>query len=619
MNKKMYSAVGLVLVAVLLIAINALSGAVLKGSRLDMTESKFYTLADGTRNVLNNLDDTVTLRFFFSEKAAVNSPSLTNYARRVRDLLEEYAAASGGKIKLIVVDPEPFSDEEDQAVQNRMQGVPIDAAGTLAYFGLAGSGATDEKEVIPFFQFDREQSLEYDITRLIYNLSHPEKKPVGIISALPIEGMPPNPMVQIRGTPEWSVLSMMRQTFSLRFLGTDVDTISDELAVVMVVHPRGLSDKTLYAIDQFALRGGRVLMFVDPFAEEDLAAPGGVRASNPARLLEAWGVEMADGKVVTDIQSATRVTVTGGGQPQAVDYVAWLSLKPSNFNKKDFIAGGLSQINMATPGALRKKDGGTTEVTPLIESSERAMGVESTQFATPSPMDLLKNYQPGSEKQALAVRVSGKAKSAFPHAPVKLDEPAPHLAESKDVINVLVVADADMLADRFWVDVRNFFGQVVAIPRADNGAFVLNALDHLSGSSDLIGLRSRGEFSRPFERVKEIQREAERRFLDKEKELREKLADTERKIKELQSQKQSGNAVLLSTEQRQEMENFQAEQVRVRKELRNVQHELRKNIESLGSTLKFVNIALVPVLVILFAIGIGLYRQRRAAARGAAA
>lgn len=614
MNKRLFSVVGLIFVAVLLVAINALAGTLFKSARLDLTAAHFYTLSDGTKNILKNLDDTVTLRFFFSEKLAQSSPGITNYARRVRDLLEEFVTHSNGKLKLVVADPEPFSDEEDQAVQSRMQGVPFDSAGSMVYLGLVGSGATDEKEVIPFFQMDREQSLEYDITRLIYNLSHPVKKPVGIISTLPIEGLPPNPAMPLRTNTEWAVLNVMRQTFTLRFLGVDVDMVPDDIDVLMVVHPKGISEKTLYAIDQFALRGGRVLMFVDPFAEEDSAGVGG-RSSNPKQLLDAWGVELVDGKVAADIQAATRVSVAGGAQAQSVEYVAWLSLKGANFNKSEFVAGGLDQINMASSGILKKKAGATTEFSPLVETSDRAMVVDAMRLQNPNPTELFNMYKPGAEKLTLAGRISGKAKSAFPQgAPVKFDSAPAPLAESKDVINVILVADVDLLSDRFWVDVRNFFGQRVATPRASNATFVVNALDNLSGSNDLISLRSRGEFSRPFEKVKEIQRDAEKRFLDKEKEVREKLKDTERKIQALQSQKQSGNAVLLSNEQRQEMENFRMEQLKTRKELRNVQHELRKNIEALGTQLKFINIGLVPLIVMLFAAGIGIYRSRRSAA-----
>ena len=613
MNRHLFSVVGLIFVAVLLVAINALAGAAFKSARLDLTAAHFYTLSEGTKNILKNLDDTVTLRFFFSEKLTQSSPGITNYARRVRDLLEEFVTHSNGKLKLVIADPEPFSDEEDQAVQNRMQGVPFDSAGSLAYLGLVGSGATDEKEVIPFFQMDREQSLEYDITRLIYNLSHPVKKPVGIISTLPIEGLPPNPALPLRTNTEWAVLNVVRQTFTLRFLGVDVDIVPDDIDVLMVVHPKDMSEKTLYAIDQFALRGGRVLMFVDPLAEDD--STGGARSSNPKQLLDAWGVELVDGKVAADIQSATRVSVAGGLQPQSVEYVAWLSLKSQNFNKTDFIAGGLDQINMASPGILKKKADATTEFTALIETSDRAMPVEAMRLQNPNPAELFNAYKPGTEKLTLAARIRGKTKSAFPQgAPVKFDSAPAPLTEAKDPINVIVVADVDMLSDRFWVDVRNFFGQRIATPRAGNAAFVVNALDNLSGSSDLISLRSRGEFSRPFEKVKEIQRDAEKRFLDKEKEVREKLKETERKIQALQSQKQAGNAVLLSNEQRQEMENFRKEQLKTRKELRNVQHELRKNIEALGTQLKFINIGLVPLIVVLFAAGIGIYRSRRSAA-----
>lgn len=633
MNKKLFSAGGLIIIVVLLLAMNTLSNVVLKSARIDLTENKLFTLSPGTKNIIRDLDEPVTLRFYFSEKLSVGVPGLVNYARRVRDLLEEYAAKSKGNIRLIVSDPEPFSNEEDQAVQYGLQGVPIDTAGSLAYFGLVGTSSTDEEQVIPFFQKNKEQNLEYDISNLVYSLAHPEKKTVGLMSGLPVEGAPANPFLAQSATDkEWMFVTLLKQEFTVRNVGMDLEKIPDDIDVLMIIHPKAISDKAQFGIDQFVLKGGRAMIFVDPHSETDqppvnpqnpMAALTAPRGSNLKRLFDVWGVELVSDKIAGDINAATRVNIGRGLRPQSVDYVVWLALKTDNLNKEDIATGELQHINMATSGILRKKEDTETIFTPLIETSASAMQIDKTsvQFG-PNPVGLLNDYKEGAGKLTLAARISGEVKTAFPDGPPgdpdkpdkqeeKKDVQKEWLSESKTPINIVVVADTDLLSDKFWVTVQNFFGRSIMIPRADNGVFLVNTVDHLSGSGDLISLRSRAGSTRPFGRVKEIQREAEQRFREREKSLQAKLQETERKINELQREKQGSSKLILSQEQKKEIDQFRAEQLKTRKELRNVQHELRKNIERLGTRIKFINIGLIPVGVVFLALGLKVYQKKK--------
>lgn len=620
-NIKLISAGGIGIALALFFALNIFSNVIFKSSRLDLTENNLYTLSEGTQNILEKLDEPVTLHFYYSEKLASDLPQLNNYAKEVRELLEEYVAVSDGMVKLIVADPEPFSDAEDQAVQDGLQGVPIDAAGTTAYFGLVGSGATNEKEVIPFFQMEKESTLEYELTRLVYKLGNPKKVVVGLLSDLPINGSGPmNPMMQMQPTPEWMIATQMKQLFDVRELQKDIKKIPKDVDVLMLVHPKNYSDPLLFAIDQFVLAGGRALVFVDPHAESEQAARDpnnpmagfGPKNSDLKKLFDAWGLEMVSGQLAGDIQSAARVNISQGPRPQAVDYVVWLQMDQENFNHDDFITGDLKTVTMGSAGVLKKKEGANTEFETLIHTSDKAMKIPTTaiQFR-PDPAALLNNYHPGGEVLTLAARITGKFKTAFPNgAPEGADSSGEVLKEAKEPGNIIVFSDADMLEDRFWVNVQNFFGQRVAIPRANNGVLVINALDNLGGSNDLISLRSRGRFSRPFERVKEIQREAEKNFRNREKQLQAKLQETERKLGELQRQKGSDN-MILSADQQAEIKKFRAEQVKTRKDLRNVQHELQKNIEDLGTLLKRINIIFVPLLIIIIAVAVAVYRQKQ--------
>ncbi len=623
-TSKLFFTFSLLAIVALLLVINLFANQVLKSSRIDLTDNQLYTLSAGTKNILSEIDEPVTLRLFFSEKFFTGIPTVMTYGQRVQDLLEEYVSLSEGKLKLIVADPEPFSETEDQAVQFGLQGVPIDASGNQAYFGLAGTNATDDEEIITFFQPDKEESLEYDLTRLVYKLTNPKQRVVGLISSLPIEGrMSPqmNPFAPPSGNQAWFIMNQIKQSFEVKSLETTIEKIPDDVDVLMLVHPKKLSEKTLFAIDQFVLSGGRLLAFIDPFAEVDLpptdpqnpmAAMQAPRNSNLTPLLETWGVELVSGKVVGDRLNAQRVQTQLGRRMQAVDYVAWLSLTKPSFNSSDFITRDLEKIGMATAGYLKKAEGAETELTALIETSAEAMAIDGLQFQFgANPANLLSQYSPGGEKLILAARITGKVPSAYPNGVESNDAISKVLTESIEAINIIIVSDADMLEDKHWVRLQNFFGNQIAQPIANNDVFVLNAIENLSGSNDLISLRSRSKSARPFLKVDALKREAEKRYQDQEKALQNKLQQAERKLAELQRQQEGNSSMILSTEQKQEIAKFRQEQLETRKALRNVQHELVKSIESLGVTLKVINIALMPLVVIIFAALMAMRRSSR--------
>lgn len=642
MRKGLISLGGFAAAAALFVAFNILAGVALRPARLDLTDGKLYTLSEGSRRVARGLDEPVKLTLYYSEKLGASLPAqIRTYATRVREVLGEYARASGGKVVVETVNPEPFSDAEDRAVQAGLVGVPTGAAGQERfYFGLVGTNAVDRQETIPFMRPDREEYLEYELTRMVYLLSEPAKAPVGLMAWLPIEGGF-NPMAQPMGqqqTPAWQVVQQMKDLFDVRTVERTVAEIPADIKVLMLVHPKSVSESTLYAIDQFVLRGGRLLVFVDPHCEADV--PPGInpmqamslpKNSELARLFDAWGIEMAPGVFAADRSAAPRVNVGSPQRPEVVSYVAWAFLKGERLDKADPVTGPLQSLNFATAGVLRKKGGadgpGGLELTPLVRTGtdSAAVDVQKVQFV-PDPKSLLADFVPGGEELTLAARLTGRARSAFtappaPPAPAEGEEApaAPdasgHIAESADPVNIVVVADCDMLADRFWVQEERLGPIVLGLTKmADNGDFVIGLLDNLGGSSELLSLRARGRLARPFERVDALRQEAEARYLAKEQELQNRLRETESKINELQRQRadgQSGGAVLLTPEQQAEIDKFRQEMVATRKELREVQHSLRRDIDSLGTRLKFLNIGLVPALVGLAAVGVGAWRAGR--------
>jgi len=619
MNKNIISTTGLTLAAALFVAVIILANATLTSWRIDLTENKLFTLSEGTLNILHNLEEPVRLDFYFSQKAMIGYPSLMNYGVRVRDMLLEYEAHSNGMLDLNIIDPEVFSEEEDQAVASGMQSVPLNNAGDRAYFGLVGTNSTDEEKIIPFFQSSKESALEYDISKLLYNLAYPEKRVVGIMSSLPIFGDEQEKL------PRWTITDTIEEFFEIRVLGTNPKNL-DGIDVLMIIHPKNIKDDTLFTIDQYVLKGGKVMLFVDPLAEGDRSKPAdpdsGVLPdldSDLNRLTDKWGITVLDQKIVGDINAAMHVQTHSATGPQEVTYLPWLRLAKESFNQEDFATSQLNVIHMGTTGIIEKNDDSEISFTPLIESTKQSMQLDRDfLFIQRDPKIILDNFKSEEKKQVIAARLQGRATTAFPEG--LLDDEGNRKNSEGDAlisegdINVIVIADTDILNDTFWIRNKAYFGMTLPQPIANNGDFVINTLENLSGSNDLASLRTRGEYTRPFERVEAIRRQAELEYREREQKLVATLQETEQKIRTLQQtqgEDATESAMLLTPEQSAEIEKFQTLRIDTRKQLRAVQHELKKNIESLGAKLRFLNIAFLPLIIILISIGTGVYRVTR--------
>ncbi|WP_405120295.1 GldG family protein [Pseudomonas leptonychotis] len=609
MKKLMVSSAGLVLIALAFLAFNLFSSLSLSGARLDLTEQKLYTLSSGTEQILADLDEPVELSFFYSDTATKDLPALRTYAKRVEEMLKAYQREAGDKLKLSIIDPEPFSEEEDKAAEFGLQGIPLQQGGDSIYFGLAGKNSEGQVQVIPFFALDQEEFLEYELSRLVQSLAKPERPVVGVLAGLQVNGG--FDMAARQPTPAWMLIEEIRQLFQIESLKRDVDLIPENVSVLLLIHPKQLPEQTLYAIDQFVLRGGKLLTFVDPYSEADTQAemPGEAvidKASDLPALFKAWGLRMVPDQVLGDGSYAMSVNMGQGQRP--VRHAAWLSLPKNALDKDDISTASLETITVATAGILEPLEGAQTQFTPLIRSSQYAMPFDAKRFGMlANPEELIRELQPTGERYTLAARISGPAQSAYPDG---IEGQKDGLKQA-DTINVIVVADTDMLTDRMWVQVQDFFGQRIPQPWADNAGFAINALDNLAGSEALISVRSRGRFTRPFEVVDAIQRDAEVKFREKEQALQAQLADTEQKLAQLQQSDDPSKALELTPEQQTAVQQFVQQKLAIRKELRNVRYQLNADIESLGSTLKFLNIALVPLVLTLGVLALWLWRRRK--------
>ncbi len=636
MDRSTLGIIGAVVAVILFVAINVFANTSLTSARLDFTESKLFTLSDGTREVLQSVQEPVTLRLFASRTLAEQAPAFGDYIARVRELLQQYSDISGGMVRLEIYNPEPYSVEEDEAVAYGLQGVPLVAGGELLYFGLAATNSTDDQEIIPFFDTRRERYLEYDLTRLVYNLANPKKPVVGLMSYIPIDADP------LKEYKPWVVVEQMEQFFDVKPMGLSMTRIPDEVDVLMVVHPGVLKDETIYAIDQFVLRGGRAMIFVDPHSEADamigaaMRQPPGMTDSDLEKLFTAWGIDYTPDKFVGDRDAATKVEAPApgpGGRSVVADYLAWIGLDAQHFNSDNVVTGELQRIFMSASGAISVAEGAELELEPLISSSPQAMLMDATKIRVqPDPLGLLDEFEPQDTRYAMAALITGRLKSAFPDGPPepeeggdaaseddgdKAEDAAEHLTESQEPVTMIVVADTDLLSDRSWLQFQDFFGQQVAIPTANNAAFVINALDNLTGSTALVSLRSRGLSVRPFHRVEAIRDEAERTYRNTEQELLAKMRETEEKIGQIHTEEGADGQVILTDEQRATLASFRADLIDTRRQLREVQHNLHKDIDSLDGWLKILNIWLVPAIVSIIALVLAWIRRSRYRPRSA--
>jgi len=576
------------------VLVMAISGSLFSGLRLDLTEQKIYTLSDGTKRILSQLDQPVELTLYYSDKASENLTSLRAYAKRVIELLDEYVILADGKLSLTVIDPVAFSEAEDKAAEFGLQAVPI-PSGDSVYFGMTAKNEKGDDAIVPFFQPDKEAFLEYEVTELIYRLSKTTRNVVGLATTLDIRGG--FDMQRGGQTPPWTIYEQLDQLYDLRWVDESLESIESDIELLILVQPKTLDEVALYQLEQYVLRGGKLIVFTDPKAETDNAdamMSGGEGLDNPlAPLFEAWGVNVNSDQVVAD--GAYGLTVSMGQGRPPVRHVGLLGVQVDGFNPNEIALADLEVLNFASAGFLEVIDGATTTFDSLVWSSTYAQPVDVNAYnLIQDPSELQRNLQPSGDSYTLAARISGPAKAVIARPETLADE---GLSQA-DNINVMVVADTDVLSDRLWVQVQNFFGQRIVQPWADNGAFMHNLVEQYLGSSDLISIRSRGRFVRPFEVVQDLQQQAETDYLENERVLQQQLEETEARLAELEKQR-GQDSLTLSPEQEAALMEFQREKLRIRKALRDVRHELDKDIEGLGTTLKVLNIAVAPLLLTL--------------------
>jgi len=620
-TQRQMSVTSLILLAVAFIVAISISNQLFSGWRIDLTENNLYTLADGTERMLDKIDEPVTLNFYYSDEATRGLPSLRSYAERVREMLEEFESNANGNIRLNVIDPLPFSEEEDRATQFGLQGVQPAGVPDPIYLGLAGSNSVGDEEVIPFFQPDKESFLEYDIAKLVSRLANPERSVIGVVSGVDMGGRF-DPQTQ-RMQPPWMMYQQAQQLFELRDLGTSFDQVDDDVKLLWIIQPKDLDNDTLYAIDQFVVAGGNALIFVDPIADVDPVQTEGMPQGMPPmglgsdlpQLFSAWGLEFDSNEVVADAELALQVS---GMDRRPVRHYGFLGINNEHMSADDIVTADLNVVNIASAGSIGKSEESEFEFGVLLESSPSSQLMPKTRFSfLPDPSSLQDNFSASGKPQVIAARITGVVNSAFPDGPPNAADDAAdaatHLSTGESPANLIVVADVDMLGDQLWVQVQNFFGQQIANTFASNGAFVLNALENLAGNSDLIGVRSRASFTRPFTRVEALRAEAESRFKQTEQRLQTELADTETRLAELQTNREDTGNILLTPEQQQEIDQFIDQRAAIRTELRAVQRGLDEDIDRLGTRLKLINIGLVPLLLVSFVI-VAVWRRNRSRA-----
>ncbi|MGE4490225.1 MAG: Gldg family protein, partial [Kiritimatiellales bacterium] len=612
-------AAGVLLLLGILIALNAVLGPV--RLRKDVTQDKLYTLSDGTRTLLGDLDRDVTLKFYFSKSNDRLPIPLKNFASRVRDLLAEYESRSGGHLYVEEFDPKPDSDEEEWAQRYGLQGQALDmfGAGGDLYFGIVAVSGNREA-AIPMLTPDTEPRLEYMLTRMISEVSRDKAAKIGLMSALEVQGgYSGNPYMGGGQQQGWTVISEIERQADVQNLGMDVESIPDDIDTLLVIHPAGISDQALYAIDQFVLRGGRLLAFVDPMcitAQQNanpqmmqMGMPPPQTESDLDQLIQAWGLKMQSGQLAADESAATLLNA-GGGRAQRNP--AWLSLRGPHINHDEVATSSLNDLMLPFAASFQGEPMEGLNMTVLLHTEDDGFSVSTAEAQSGSiKIPALK------QQLALAVRLQGNFKSAFPNGrPV--DEAATNetasveqgLTESAKPGTVILVGDVDMLADSFAMQTMNFFGQQIHQPRNDNLSFAINLTEQLSGSEALIGLRSRGSFDRPIDRVLDLEKQAQMKWQAKEQQLNDKLQQTQSRLSALQQTKDDGQQMILTPEQQAEIKQFREQVFQTQQELKEVRKNLRSDIEQLGARLKVINIAGVALLVALFGIVRGIWIKK---------
>ena len=634
-SKITISAIGVAVVLVGIIILNAIMSSV--NVRLDMTENKQYTLTDNTKRILSKLDTPITIKFYFSKSSASMPIPLKNYGQRVIDLLNEYKQYSNNYITVEKFDPEPDSDAADAATLDGIQG-QLTNTGERVYMGIAIT-CVDQTVALPVLSPQRETLLEYDLTRAISQLTRVKKPVIGVMSALPVMGMKPTMQMmqrgQFRAIPAWLAIQELQSDFDVKEIPMTTESIPDDIDVLLAIHPCGISDKAQFAIDQFLLRGGKLIAFLDPSSYAALTMNS---RSNPMMgqknklassdlpiLLKAWGIKYNKNKTVADLDYSRHMRSNQG----EINHVAVLDLNGKAFNKSEVITAQLKGISMIFAGGFSGKPVDGLTKTSLITSSKHS-GLISSDIAS-KPREAFRVFNEDNKTYDLALMLTGKFKTAFPNG--KPGETSSDKAkkdngkDNKDVASgkylkiakkegvVVLVGDADMLVNQICVQEQTILGQQLRIALNDNLNFLQSATESLAGDSDLIGIRSRQNVIRPFTEVKKMQAEAELKYKKEILELEKELKNAQQRITAIQQRTGSDQRFIISPEVKEELKKFSKKKVEISKKLKVVRRSLRSDINALENTLKFINIALVPILISIMGIMIALYRRKRSSAK----
>jgi ABC-type uncharacterized transport system involved in gliding motility auxiliary subunit len=626
----LYSVVGVVAVLVLLVGINLLGG--LFKVRSDLTENKLYTLSNGTKKILKKLDTDVVIRFYFSKDNASVPVPLRTYAQEVQDLLEEYQQFGHGRIKVVKLDPKPDSDAEDSANLDGIEGQEVNLTDKI-YLGIAVS-CLDAKATIPYLSPDRETLLEYDLSRAISSVANPKKVVIGVMSALPVTGREASPMMmRERQQPSqpWIFLTELKENYTVRDIPLTADKIGDDVSVLLVVHPQGISDEAQYAIDQFLLRGGKMVALLDPysFVEAQTAGPYGRELgydSTLPKLLPAWGIQFSATKVLADPVFATQVQRENDVQSDPTI----LSITSDSINKQDALGAAINDLLLPFAGAFTGKPVDGLKEDVLVKSSNQA-GLVDTSILQAGPDAVRKELKSDNTSYPIAIRLSGKFKTAFPNGkpePKSSPEPAQKpgastsptpknngLKEGQSAGVVILVGDSDFAYDAIAGRAQQVLTQTVFVPSNGNLNFIQSSVEQLAGDSDLIGIRSRSSGNRPFVVVNKMEAAAEQRYQSKIDELEDNLNQTRQKLASLQTSKQTDQKTLLSPEQQAEIKKFQENEATINQQLKQVRKNLRLEIDSLQNTFKWIDIAGMPLVVTLVGLTLAVVKRRKRAAR----
>ena len=644
MNGRRFALFASIALFVMFVAGNLIANSWFRSWRLDLTEGGLYSLSPGTQRTLNELSEPLEITLYYARDAAAPLPQLQAYAARVREMLMTFEARSRGRVRFNEINVAPYTEQEDAAVEAGIEPVrPFEGADPI-YFGLTGANAIDDRRTIPVFTPEREAFLEYEITRLIYELEHPNRTRVALITSLPIDpAAAADPQFGAAGQSAFA--GELGRLMDVTKLAPDFAAIPD-VDVLAIIHPGPLTQRQLFAIDQFILEHGRAFIALDPASLSAEQAAGGFDPLNPAGpaptastlepLLSSWGVSVTP-TVVMDLQGALPVQVQDPvtGQMQSAPQPLFFVIPAEQLDREDLMTAWLRRgVNFGLAGSISASAReGVLQATPLARTSGRTMRLTAAEaLARPSPFDLLRDWpQAGGRIETVAMRLSGTLETAFPEGrpsadaieptpeadatPPATETPAPLIPRSLTAAEIVIVADVDFLADDFYVDPRS------GASAADNAAFALNAIDVLGGSDALVSLRSRAPSLRRMDMVEELERDAQRRIESRQEELQSELQETERQLADLQ-QRGRGSGYFsgelgaeLTPEENAALERFRARVVEVRGELRRVERDLRVDIDRLQALVVFLNVWLAPLLVA----GAGLFlfwrRQRRVGAR----